>query len=183
MDRQINNHYLIQLINKDDQLAFEKLFKANYPRLVIYARRFLNDQDAAEDIVQAVFVKLWERRKELVIANPLSYLMRSVHNRCLNELKVSQHHVSIESALPFYNEEEEAPADEALIQKVQNVIRQLPEQRQRIFRMSRFEGLKYREIAAVLGLSIKTVEAQMGKALQFLREQLPLAVSSIEGDG
>lgn len=183
MDRQINNHHLIQLINKEDQLAFEALFKANYARLVVYARRFLSDQDAAEDVVQAVFVKLWERRKELVMANPLAYLMRSVHNRCLNELKLSQHHVSIDSALPFYNEEEESPPDEVLIQKVQNVIGQLPEQRQRIFRMSRFDGLKYREIAVVLGLSVKTVEAQMGKALLFLREQLPLAVSTFERDG
>jgi RNA polymerase sigma-70 factor, ECF subfamily len=183
MDRQINNHHLIKLINKDDQLAFETLFKANYQRLVMYARRFLNDQDAAQDIVQAVFVKLWERRTELVIANPLSYLMRAVHNRCINELKVSHQHVPIDNAQPFFDDDNEALPDEALIQTVQNVIRQLPEQRQRIFRMSRFEGLKYREIAAVLGLSIKTVEAQMGKALQFMREHLSLAVSSIEREG
>jgi RNA polymerase sigma-70 factor (ECF subfamily) len=183
MDRSTDNNDLIQRINKDDQLAFEALFKANYAPLVVYARRFLSDQDAAEDIVQAVFIKLWERRQELKIANPLAYLMRAVHNRCLNELKMSRHHLSLDSTLPFYNEVDEPAPDEELISKVQEVVSLLPEQRQRIFRMSRFEGLKYREIAAVLGLSIKTIEAQMGKALQFLREQLPAAVAHLNEDG
>lgn len=183
MDRSIDNNDLIQRINRDDKWAFEALFKANYAPLVVYARRFLNDQDAAEDVVQAVFVKLWERRAELKISNPVAYLMRAVHNHCLNEIKKSRHHLSLDSTLPFSNEVDEPPPDEALIAKVQEVIHQLPEQRQRIFRMSRFEGLKYREIAAVLGLSIKTVEAQMGKALQFLRDQLPLAVANLNENG
>lgn len=183
MDRSIDNHELIQGINRDDQLAFEALFKANYAPLVVYARRFLSDQDAAEDIVQAVFVKLWERRHELKIANPLAYLMRAVHNRCLNELKMSRHHLSLDSTLPVFNEEEEPAPDEELITTVQDVIGRLPEQRQRIFRMSRFEGLKYREIAVVLGLSIKTIEAQMGKALEFLREHLPAAVANFNDGG
>ena len=183
MDLPIENNDLIQRINKNDKLAFEALFKANYPRLVLYACRFLSDKAAAEDVVQAIFVKLWERRQELKISNPLAYLMRAVHNRCLNEIKMSHHYMSLDSALPYYNEADESPPNEALINKVQDVISQLPEQRQRIFRMSRYEGLKYREIAALLGLSIKTIEAQMGKALQFLREQLPVALANLEEDG
>ena len=70
--------------------------------------------------------------------------------------------------------------NEEMLEKVQKVIAKLPEKRQKIFRMNRFEGLKYREIAVMLGLSVKTVEAQMGKALRFLKENIPLAVADMQ---
>ena len=79
----------------------------------------------------------------------------------------------------LFRSEDQIP-DLDLNDKVQSVISEMPPQRQKIFRMNRFDGIKYKEIAAQLGLSIKTVEAQMGKALQFLRENLPRVIAAEE---
>jgi RNA polymerase sigma-70 factor, ECF subfamily len=163
---------LMQRIVKGDERAFELLFKAYYARLVAFAQRYLCDVDSSENVVQSVFVKLWDKRETLQIASPYSYLVVSVKNASINELNRKKHFQEVDvSHLRIIDEKDEMPDDE-IIKQVQDVISQLPEQRQRIFKMNRFDGLKYREIAIILGLSVKTVEAQMGKALKFLRENL-----------
>ncbi len=179
MDQPIREKELMVKITMGDQLAFEHLFKAYYSRLVVFARKFVVDNDMAQDIVQSVFVILWEKKNKLQISSPGAYLMVSVRNQCLNELKQQKNLISTEEKhvniidKPF----DIVPSDD-VIERVNNVISEMPPQRQKIFRMNRFEGLKYREIAVVLGLSVKTVEAQMGKALQYLREKIPLAINS-----
>lgn len=157
---------------------FEKLFKLHYSALCAYARMFLNDVDAAEDMVQEVFLKMWNSRDSLEIRTNLkSYLFRAVRNSCLNRIS----HLNIRQEYLNYQErearEEEGQfSDVAVVSELEERIRQsieaLPIERRRIFVLSRYEGLKYKEIAEQLQISVKTVENQMGKALQFLREKL-----------
>lgn len=165
---------LMQRIAKGDDRAFEQLFRLYYARLVVFARKFISDRDLAQSIVQSVFVKMWEKRETLQIINPAPYLMIAVRNHCFNELKKQKVLVSLEDKKGevFDRPDDDIP-DEDVADKVQGIISEMPPQRQKIFRLNRFDGLKYKEIAVMLGLSIKTVEAQMGKALQFLRKNLP----------
>lgn len=139
---------------------------------------FLNDLDAGEEIVQDLFVKFWENRNSINITSSVrSYLFSSVRNSCLNFIK----HRKIEESYKQYNEEQresgavsaedELEGSELEIQ-IRKAIDQLPPKRKKVFIMSRFEGLKYREIAEKSGISIKTVENQMGKAIKFLRQEL-----------
>ena len=159
-------------------MAFDQLFRLYYAHLCNFAFQFLKEKEASEEIVQEVFYKLWEKHTELNIHSSFkSYLFQTVRNRCLNQIK----HLATKEKYKIYNQEqisiqENTVSDFAvaneLAQKIQESITSLPTERQRIFKMSRDEGLKYREIAEKLNISIKTVEAQIGKALKFLRTEL-----------
>ncbi len=164
--------------NINTQEGFEHLFHSRYAELCSYANVFLNDLDAAEEIVQDLFVKFWENRENINISSSVrSYLFRSVRNSCLNFIK----HKKIEETYKQYNEEQresgtvsvddEFEGSELEIQ-IRKAIDQLPPKRKEVFIMSRFEGLKYKEIAEKSGISVKTVENQMGKAIKFLRQKL-----------
>ena len=158
--------------------GFETLFKAHFKGLHAYASTIVKDEDAAEDIVQNTFFKLWERRENLdEIGSPAGYLYRSVYNESLNYLK----HDKVKAAHQKYtmqqmNDKEHTAAQRVTLkeleQRLDDAMKDLPEQCRTIFQMSRFEELKYREIADRLGLSIKTIENQMGKALRILRTKL-----------
>lgn len=180
-------------IKDGDERAFERIFKQYYKGLCGYAIRMLQEQEGAEEIVQDMFCKLWESRETVNINTSLkSYLFRAVHNRCLNQIK----HINIRENYKNHNQEridhEEQHFSEhyekfELQQQIEQAIQKLPTERQRIFRMSRFDGMKYREIADELGISIKTVEVQMGKALKTLRDDLsdylPAAIAVIVAGG
>ncbi|MCE3296246.1 MAG: hypothetical protein K0R65_1960 [Crocinitomicaceae bacterium] len=152
------------------------IFKEYYRPLVAYSCTIVADSDEAEDIVQHTFVNFWEQRDQMEVhTSARSLLYKAVHNACLNRLK----HKKVRKA---YQQEQEyvlrqEQQDDQLHAKeleaqIETVIDRLPEQCARIFRMSRFEQLKYQEIAGQLGLSVKTVENQIGKALRILREEL-----------
>lgn len=160
----------IRLIAKGDEQAFEELFRSWYPRLVVFAGKFVPDRQEAENIVQMVFIKYWEKRRELKIESLNNYLMVAVRNSCLNELKRNRYHLSVEDQFNLKAGDEAENFDEALMNKVNSTIEDMPPQRKKIFKMGRFDGLKYKEIALLLGISQKTVEVQMGKALKTLRE-------------
>jgi len=136
----------------------------------------LRDQDKAEDAVQQVFVSLWEKRDQIEVqGNEMSYLMRSVHNGCLNQIKHEK--VKLDHAAHEMHTGEEAHVEDALEQeefrqKVTETVKGLPSQCRKIFLMSRIQGKKYHEIAEELELSVKTVENQMGKALRIMRTSL-----------
>lgn len=164
-----------ECINKND---FETLFNVHYSRLCAYAYNFLKEQEGSEEIVQEVFFKLWVHRQDIHIESSMeSYLYRAVRNASLNLIK----HISIREKYKKHNQQEieyneQVESDPANVSelelKIRNSIDLLPEQRRKIFILSRYEQLKYKEIADKLGISVKTVENQMGKALQFLRKEL-----------
>ena len=158
---------------------FEQVFKSHFKSLHSYACTIMRDPMPAEEIVQNIFLKLWEKKEEITIKENISvYLYRAVHNESLNYLR----HRKVRSAYQSYamrqhkQTEQEKPAEKVvrkeLEKKLEIALQELPEQCRTIFQLSRFEDLKYREIADKLGLSVKTIENQMGKALKLLRLKL-----------
>jgi RNA polymerase sigma-70 factor (family 1) len=161
----------------DISQEFDAVFRMWYPVLCRYAISILASQAEAEDLVQQVFLKLWEKRNDLDINTSLkAYLYRMVHNACLNHMR-SQKNKSTESIEEYLVPVESHTPERALTSaeldaRIQNALQRLPKECRRIFELNRFETLKYREIAEQLQISIKTVESQMGKALRILRTEL-----------
>jgi RNA polymerase sigma-70 factor, ECF subfamily len=169
---------IIQRIKRGDIKEFESLFRSSYASLVKYAKTILKDHDTSEEIVQDLFFRIWQDKEKLNIESSLNgYLFRAVHNRCLHyieHLKVVEKHEQEMSYEPDAGAE--SPADvlqyKELQAKIARTIERLPEKCGKIFCMNRFEGLKYSEIAEKLSVSVKTVEANMGRALKEFRKAL-----------
>ncbi len=168
---------LAQALRRGDVTAFDVVFRQWYEPLCHYACRLADgDMDEAEDLVQQAFVKLWEQHARLEVNWSLkSYLYKTVHNACLNRLRSRK----VQSKYLDFNAQQldtmhTLPDDTSpeLLERFQRAMDALPPQCRHIFELSRFETLKYREIADQLGISIKTVETQMGKALRVMRTQL-----------
>ncbi|WP_205943427.1 RNA polymerase sigma-70 factor [Pedobacter polaris] len=165
-------------INTYNDQSFEHLFKAHYKALHAYANMILKDLDLAEEIVQNMFLRFWEKRDLLNVETSIkAYLYKSIYNDSLNYLKHEKVKVKYQDFTKNTTSElsESAAAKIELTELQFNLriaLNELPEQCRTIFQMSRFEELKYREIAEQLGISIKTVENQMGKALKILRLKL-----------
>lgn len=132
--------------------------------------------DEARDIVQNVFVAIYDKRGMLPINTSIkSYLYKSVHHACINHLKQIKihhhHHDHLKYQLPLSDNEDTMVMTE-LEEKIWATVQSLPEQCRKIFEMNRFEGKRNSEIAGILGISIRTVETQISKALKVLRENL-----------
>ena len=164
--------------SKGDQRAFEQLFKAYYDATCHYVMRVIRDSDTTEEVVQSTFVNLWEKR-ELIRPdiNFKSYLFRSAYNTALNYIKhqkvVSNYVAKKQEKIGLIQQDYVShQPDFELQKKITDAINELPPQCQKVFRLSREEGLKYHEIAEELGISKKTVEIHIGKALKILRLRL-----------
>jgi len=174
----IRDTEIIRRIRNGDTGQFESLFRSSYVSLVRYAKTLIKDHDTAEEIVQDLFFKLWQDSEKLNIESSLNgYLFRSVHNRCLHHIehvRVVERHA--EEMSYRQTESQESPSDilnyKELQEKVARILEKLPDRCGKIFTMSRFDGLKYTEIAEKLSVSIKTVEANMGRALKEFRKEL-----------
>ena len=174
----VSDPEIVSAIRQGDEAAFEKTFRTYYSRLCKYANSLLKDSDEAEEVVQTVFLTIWEKRADLEITFSIkAYLYRAVHNHCLNRFK----HAAIKEAHKEYSEHFIPQSYESVTQaihaseleeQIEHAVNRLPVQCQKAFRMSRFEELKYQEIAERLDISIKTVENQIGKALRILRVEL-----------
>lgn len=164
-------------LSRGNEKAFEIIFGKYYQSLCVFSRQFLNDEELAEETVQDLFVRIWEKRFSLSIDTSLEhYLFRAARNHCLNLLqhqKIKKRYAQkiLENA-DAEMKTEEFYLEPGLKQAIEKALELLPPKRKEIFRLSREEGLKYKEIADQLDISVKTVEAQMGLALKFLREQL-----------
>jgi RNA polymerase sigma-70 factor, ECF subfamily len=153
----------------------ESLFKTHYKSLCNFANRYLEDKDEAEEVVQDVFVKIWNNKTDNDFhTNTISYLFSSVKNSCLNHIK----HLSVRAehqAHVMHHQSEEYSSSIGLFElehKISSAMNALPEKCREVFIASRYEGLKHKEIADKYAISIKTVENQMGKALKHFTEQL-----------
>jgi len=174
-----------------DITAFEMLFRTYYQPLCNYAYSFLQDKEDAEEIVQSTFLLVWEKRETLAIRTSVKpYLYAMVRNACLNVIKhekIRQKYAGEEVALADRSHDSvtNTVVSNELEYKIKEAMEELPEQCRMVFKLSRFEELKYSEIAEQLNISVKTVENHMGKALKIMREQLkdylPLIIVFLNG--
>lgn len=168
-------------MTKLDKSGYEQLFRQHYAALCRYGLSIIGDADQSEDIVQQVFVKLWNKRSEMDMSRSLkSYLFTSVRNACINYIRDTKKFQSEILDIEIYaNDVASGFTDGAtnllageLEQRIRSAMNKLPEKSLEVFQMSRTENLKYKEIAEKLGVTVKTVEAHMSKALKMLREEL-----------
>jgi RNA polymerase sigma-70 factor (ECF subfamily) len=171
---------VLKKIRGGDIRQFESVFRLYYSPLCLYASGITGSREISEEIVQDLFYTFWKEREKLQIFHSLrSYLYRSVRNRALQYCEhrevVERHR---ETVLSGEDEYANSPDPQNMLEykELENLIdralHKLPDRRLRIFRMHRFEGKKYTEIASILSLSVKTVEAEMTKALQTLRKAI-----------
>ena len=169
---------ILECIRKGDAKAFERLFKLYYPELCSYLRTMIKERELIEEIVQGLFVYLWENRSTWYSKGSIkSYLYKSVRNRAINHFKRNsiRDKYSEEIKLIYFSEINSVDKlydAEELKQIISNLVALLPDKCREIFMLVKFHALTYRETAEILDLSIKTVETQMGRALKKLKESL-----------
>jgi len=175
---QLSEQEYWQQVSQGDKKAFEQLFNTYYQSLCNYARSMLKDIDEAEEVVQNTFFNIWNKREVLQISSSFkSYAYRAVHNDCLNKIKHGKvrtvYAADYKSTMAGgFDDSGRVLEAKELGKHINNAIASLPEQCGNVFKLSRFENLKYSEIAEQLDISVKTVENHMGKALKILRVQL-----------
>jgi len=183
---------LFGLIRTGDQKAFEILFSIYFARLNDFARNVVRDDVISQDIVQEVFVKVWENRVQIESLNLEAFLFRLVRNRCIDyikhlkvvnnrmqEIQISSKYEEL-YRIDFIGNEPYVLIEEELKTKIEKTIQNLPERCREVFILSRLDGLKNKEIAEKLDINIKNVERHLTRALQSFRknfsEELPIAL-------
>lgn len=172
-------------MNANIDSTYQALFRRYYPSLLFYATRLLGEEEEAEDVVQDVFVELWKRKDSVAMGDQIqAFLYRSVYTRSLNILKhkniennycAAQEEINqqrIQFYQPDHNEVIQRIEDRELKKEIYEAINELPEKCRIVFKLSYLRDMKNREIADTLGVSQRTVEAHMYKALKFLRTRL-----------
>jgi RNA polymerase sigma-70 factor (ECF subfamily) len=174
----MNDRELLDRLRRGDAAAFEEIFRAWYAPLVRTADAIVHSRAIAEEIVQDVLLELWRRRERLAPdGSPQAYLFQATRNRALNHLR---HGRIVDRSAPLVARDaprHSAPADahateDELRAALRDAVDALPPRCREVFELSRVRGLKYSEIASLLGVSVKAVEAQMGKALRTMRARL-----------
>lgn len=172
----LSEQEIIKAIREGNTETFRQVFDACYETLCQYAFTILKNAEEAEDIVQFMFLKLWDKRETLDIKKTVrSYLFRSVYHRCINHLEhktiVRNHQRNSKSIPALHTQQPEVFPDE-LEESVRRAIDRLPPKCRTIFILSRYEELTYAEIAKRLNISVNTIQNQICKALRILREEL-----------
>jgi RNA polymerase sigma-70 factor, ECF subfamily len=168
---------LIEGLKEGNVKIYDYLFHYYYSGLVVFVKKYIPDNDVAEDIVQEFFVKLWVNREKLnEIVSIKAYFFSAVKNRCIDYLRheVTKGKVEKQLLVKFQAETgiENLFIESELREQINNAINKLPTVCREVFLMNRFEGLKPAEIAERKGISVRTVETHIGKALKILRGEL-----------
>ena len=171
---------LLHRLQQGNQDAYRQLFDQYYPVLTSFALQYMRDEAEAKELVQEVFVALFQKRATLSITQSIkAYLFTAVYRTCLNEIKRQQrqhrHQQRASEELPTADYTDVLVEAENL-QKIHQAIESLPQQCRRIFTMNRFEGLSNQAIADQLNVSKRTVETQISKALRTLRKLILLVI-------
>lgn len=183
---------LFDQIKFGDQKALETLFSIYFPRLNDFARNVVKDDVISQDIVQDVFVKVWEKKSEIENINFEAFLFKMVRNRCIDyikhlkvvnnrmqEIQISSKYEEL-YRIDFVGNEPYVLIEQELKLKIEKTIQSLPDRCREVFVLSRMNGLKNKEIAEKLGINIKNVERHLSRAMQSFREnfseELPIAL-------
>ncbi len=183
---------LFDQVRRGDQKAFELIFSIFFARLNDFAKNVVRDEFISQDIVQEVFVKVWEKKAEIESLNLEGYLFRLVRNRCIDYIKhlkvVNNRMQEIHSTtkyeelyrIDFIGNEPYILIEEELRTKIEKTIQRLPDRCREVFILSRMDGLKNKEISEKLQINIKNVERHISRALQEFRknfsEEIPIAI-------
>lgn len=169
---------LIEKLKSGDPDSFSDIFSAYYKDMVFFAYTFTRELPVAEDIVQDTFVRLWEDHEKLNVTVSLkSILLKTIQNKCIDWHRhkkiVNNHSTYIIDNTPLYEYDTDNYVLRSELEgRIEKAISDLPEKFRESFKMNRFEGLKYLEIAAKLNVSVRTVEVRISKALELLRKSL-----------
>jgi RNA polymerase sigma-70 factor (ECF subfamily) len=173
----VDDRELLSRLARGDEAAYDAIFRAWYAPLVRATQAIVREPAVAEELVQDAMLELWRRRQALdAEGSPQAYLFRATRNRALNHLR----HLAVQrksAAMLRDDEGRDASAPEELVAQelevaVKEAIAALPPRCREVFELSRERGLKYAEIADALGVTVKAVEANMGRALRILRTRL-----------
>ncbi len=179
-----NIEFLVNRISNGSESAFEAIFSIYYPRLQQYANSILHSNQEAEDLVQEVFVQIWNKKSELQSERHFgAYIFTLVKNRCLNSIKRKiiedkyiRHQAYYESEelyhISFEVEDQFSSMEDQLISELEKVINKMPERCQIAFRFKWLEGKKIREIAEIMEISTTMVDKHLAKGIQIARELL-----------
>lgn len=170
----------VQKIREGDETAFEQLFFEYYNNLCAFALKITKSKEQARDVVQDIFLKLWNRRKDWKIDDSLkTYLYQAVWNQALNSVKTEKRHQKNKNEfaeeVKYFTGASSGNSHQnttELITRIWEVTQEMPEQRQQVFILHRKHGLSYKEISKVMDITRKTVENHMGLALKYIREQI-----------
>lgn len=168
---------MIKSLRGGNEKAYEKLFHEYYRPLTVFANNYLRDLDASKELVQDLFVSIYENRRSLIITTSLkSYLYQAVRNRCLNHLKKDEVRRVYQTQAARNQDPGETLEEEILVNELEHqifhIISQLSPKCREVFIMSRVKGFKNQEIADSLDISRRTVETHITHALKALREEL-----------
>ena len=168
---QLEDSQLIQLIHEGNDLALQVIFEKYYDTLLELAMHFLKNLSLAEEVVADVFLKIWEKRETLVIRQtPKAYLLVATKNASLNMLDREKycHQQSRATEKPDAQDPATILQYDQLFHQIDQLISEMPTQRQLVFRLNRLDGLRYKEIADLLDISVETVQKHMSQAVKFM---------------
>ncbi len=171
---ELNDTETFDKVITGDFIAFKSLFDKYYEPLCHYALNFTRDTYLAEDAVQEVFIKIWEKKRKMKFTRSVkSYFYTAVKNKCLDKLK-SERIRSIHSTHFFEREDKFISLNEIEYDEfsfhLSECVEKLPSRCKEVFTWSRFHNMKQEKIASEMGISLKTVKAQIGKALKLIRD-------------
>lgn len=176
MTNEKSDKFLLSELKSGNERAFEKIFKDHYPNLVRYTQTIIHDKDKSQSLAQNVFVKLWEKRKQLdEVRNLLPYLITMVKYEAINYLKHEKRQVrlpNVPEGLGYEYSTEIIIKQNDLQERIIIAFDKLPERCREAFGLSRFENLTNSEIATRMGISIKGVEALITRSMKILRTEL-----------
>jgi len=168
---------ILQNLKKGDQSAFDTLFKTYYKYLVMIAYKYTGNQEASKDLVQEVYLDLWKRREVISIQQSIKFFLRKATiNKCLARKRKTDRMVVNSEITETFGGSEDSTTQKVAYNDLNNIVQglvdELPERCKEVFIASRHKNLSHKEISELLGISVKTIENQMTKALKHLRVNL-----------
>lgn len=173
---------LMALLKDGDSMAFTEIYNRYFELLYLHALKRIKEEDESEDLIHDLFIRIWEKRAELVFNTTLSaYLYKSVKNRVINALSHQHIKTNYLDSLQEYIDAGVYCTDEAvrireLAHQIEREISRMPKKMQEVFQLSRNANLSHKEIAERLGISDKTVKKQIGNAIRILRDNINFTV-------